>query len=119
MADGKHCPTCGKDIGIWPVFSAGLPNRIWCPHCSARLSYSGIAGVVFILLVVLAGAIVGAYFIAAAIPSLHPDTKPFAIAGILLGLWVLVELVVVCFLRNNRQLVRLEKEDPKQEEGYS
>ena len=21
---------------IWPIFSAGLPNRIWCPHCNAE-----------------------------------------------------------------------------------
>ena len=37
--EGKNCPNCGVDIGVWPVFSAGLPNRIWCPRCKSQLRY--------------------------------------------------------------------------------
>jgi len=39
LVDGKRCPSCQRDIGVWPILTAGLPNRIWCPHCHARLSY--------------------------------------------------------------------------------
>jgi uncharacterized protein (DUF983 family) len=39
--DGKHCPVCGEDIGLWPVMSAMYPTRIWCPHCRSRLGYQG------------------------------------------------------------------------------
>src|SRR4029079_17582430 len=39
MDVGRDCPNCKADIGVWPVVSAGLPNRIKCPHCSARLQY--------------------------------------------------------------------------------
>ena len=39
MADGKRCPACGHDIGIWAVVSAMWPTRVWCPHCGARLRY--------------------------------------------------------------------------------
>jgi len=42
MRDGKHCPECEKDIGVWPVLSAGLPSRVHCPHCHARLTYGNI-----------------------------------------------------------------------------
>ncbi len=41
MANGKVCPACAKDIGVWAIFSAGGPSRIRCPHCRARLRYDG------------------------------------------------------------------------------
>jgi len=75
VADGKHCPACGRDIGLWPVFTAGLPNRIWCPHCSARLSYRGIAGVVVVLLVALAGTVAVGWYAAGAIPDVPCPTS--------------------------------------------
>src|SRR5438552_3882876 len=104
MVDGKHCPACDRDIGVWPIFAAGLPNRIRCPHCSARLGYRGIGVVILALVVVLAGTAGGALYAASVIPGLHPDTQPVAAAGLLLGSWVLVELAAALFLRNNRQL---------------
>src|SRR5579872_2331267 len=39
MEDGKHCPTCGKDIGFLPIVCAISLSRIWCPRCSSRLQY--------------------------------------------------------------------------------
>jgi hypothetical protein len=39
MSDGKHCSNCGKNIGLWPDCSAGLPSRIWCSACKSRLCY--------------------------------------------------------------------------------
>ena len=63
MGDGKHCPGCEKDIGVWPVLMAGLPTWVRCPHCRARLSYgnSGLVMAVlsaFFLLLILGGIIV-------------------------------------------------------------
>ncbi|MBX9581454.1 MAG: hypothetical protein K2X87_14230 [Gemmataceae bacterium] len=69
MGDGQHCPACGRDIGVWPVFTAGLPNRVRCPHCSARLGYHDIGWVVVVLLLVLAGVLVGAYYAVGLIPG--------------------------------------------------
>jgi membrane protein implicated in regulation of membrane protease activity len=112
VADGKHCPACGQDIGVWPVFTAGLPNRIWCPHCSARLSYRGITGVVLVLMVMLAAVAAGAYFVVATVPGLHPTTQPVAVAGVMLVAWVVVELAVVKFLRGHRELVCRDRTHP-------
>ena len=53
MGDGKHCPNCGNDIGVWPVFSAAWPSLIWCPRCKSRLRYGNTALVIAVLLVVL------------------------------------------------------------------
>jgi hypothetical protein len=105
MVDGKHCPACGRDIGLWPVFLAGLPNRIWCPHCAARLAYRGIGGVVVALLVALAAASAGAHFASAAFADTGPNVRLAVFVGVLLGGWVLVELAAVWFLRGNRPLV--------------
>src|SRR5262245_40699918 len=51
-ADGKHCPACGEDIGIWPIASAILPGRAKCPHCGTRLAWNGgyTATIVMVLL---------------------------------------------------------------------
>jgi hypothetical protein len=106
MTDGKNCPVCQRDIGIWPVFAAGLPNRIRCPHCSARLTYSRLLGVLLVLLVALAVTGAGSWYAAAAIPGLHPNQHKLAAVGIMLGLWVLIELAAAQFLRNKRVLVQ-------------
>jgi len=39
VRDKNACPVCGANIGIVAVFKAPLPNRIFCPHCGARLRY--------------------------------------------------------------------------------
>jgi hypothetical protein len=39
MPTGNDCPVCGENIGMWAVFRAPLPNRIYCPHCRERLRY--------------------------------------------------------------------------------
>jgi hypothetical protein len=103
MADGMHCPECGKDIGVWPIFSAGLPSRIWCPHCHSRLRYRNTTGVLLLILLVLVGVLAGAYFTASALPT--SQTIGLVIFGVIaLGAWVPVELVVTWFLRNYREL---------------
>jgi uncharacterized protein (DUF983 family) len=109
MGDGKRCPACGQNIGVWPVFSAGLPNRIRCPHCSTRLRYHDAGWVVIVLLFVLAGVIAAGYYAAELIPGLDPRFRPAAAVGIMLGAWVVVELVAARYLRGNRRLVRRDR----------
>jgi hypothetical protein len=41
MDTDNDCPKCGREIGVWAVFKAPLPNRIYCPRCGARLEYGG------------------------------------------------------------------------------
>jgi len=63
MPEGNDCPECGKSIGMGPVFKAPVPNRIYCPHCKARLRYGGTGGLIAaaslltVLLVLAAGAV--------------------------------------------------------------
>jgi uncharacterized protein (DUF983 family) len=101
MADGKHCPACGTDIGIWPVFSAGLPNLIRCPRCKVRLGYQGIGAVLAVLLLVLGAVLAVAYVVAG---SFQSNYRFFAFLVIVLGAWIPVELVVVFYLRTNKTL---------------
>jgi hypothetical protein len=40
MQDGRHCPECGKDVGIWAIKFAWFSNgRVRCRHCRRDLRY--------------------------------------------------------------------------------
>jgi len=101
MADGKHCPACGADVGIWPVFSAGLPNLIRCPKCKARIGYQRIGAVLAILLVVLCVVFAVAYVVAGFFES---NYRLLAFVVVVLGAWAPVELGVALYLRTNKIL---------------
>jgi uncharacterized protein (DUF983 family) len=101
MADGKHCPACGTDIGLWPVFAAGLPNLIRCPRCKARLGYQGIGAILTVLLLVLGGVLAVAYVVAGFFRNNYPF---FAFLVIVIGAWIPVELAVALYLRRNKIL---------------
>jgi hypothetical protein len=56
--DGKHCPACGEDIGIWPIVSAIVPGRSKCPHCQTGLTWKGAyvaTGVMVLLTLAITG----------------------------------------------------------------
>jgi uncharacterized protein (DUF983 family) len=110
MADGRHCPACRWDIGLWPVFKAPLPHLIRCPHCSARLRYSRVGGVAAVLVVVVAGLAVGGHFAAGLIAAawaedIQPMARLVVFSWLLLAGWIPVELATAWFLRGNRRLV--------------
>jgi hypothetical protein len=109
MADGQHCPACARDVGIWSVFSAGLPNLIWCPHCTARLGYRGTLGMCVVLTFATVAVIGGAFYTAASIPGLTFRVWVAVFAGLAFAAWVPVDLVVVWYLRRNCELVWLNK----------
>jgi hypothetical protein len=106
MSDGKHCPACGKDIGLWSVLSAGLPTRVRCPHCQARLSYGGDSALMvglFAILLVAAGA--AFYFARQIHPSMHSRFY-FTLVLLALALMLPVELAATLYLRRHGVLTK-------------
>lgn len=108
MDDGKHCPDCGKDIGIWPIFSAGLPNRIWCPHCSSRLKYRVTAGMLLVLTLLVVGLTAGAYYISSRYAGMNWRLWAMVFAGLVIVPWIVVELAIAAYLRSRRKLERVD-----------
>ena len=109
METGKDCPQCGKDIGYWPVFSAGLPNRIWCPHCTARLKYENSWDVLIILLAALTAITAAAAYISFIAVDVHARyVRPLLFIAIMFGAMIPLELVATWFLRNNKKLVCID-----------
>jgi hypothetical protein len=104
MRDGKHCPNCGEDIGIWPIFSAGLPNRIRCPHCKVRLSYERIWRVLLGVCALLAVVLAGSYYAVQLLPLKTDFDYLIAFLAIFFAVWVIVELLVANYLRNKKVL---------------
>jgi hypothetical protein len=109
MADGKTCPKCAKDIGIWAVFSAGMPSRIICPHCRSRLVYDGAIAIFAIPFVVICICAVIAH---EAIADLGVPRPGVYVALLFVMTWIPVELLLVLYLRENRT-IRLADPDRK------
>ena len=107
MSDGKHCPGCTKDIGIWPVLMAGLPSWVKCPHCQARLSYGGggfiVAGLFGLLLLLTAGA----FFFARQHYTANALRFYVLLAVVVIALWLPVELMATLCLRKWGKLEKL------------
>lgn len=108
MSDGKHCPSCGQDIGVWPVFSAGLPNRVRCPHCKARLAYRDVLGLVIVLCVLGVALLAASMFTVQQFGLTGGPQRALTFAGLVLGVWVPVELAVAFYLRGTKELRRVD-----------
>ena len=39
MSNGRNCPVCAEDIGLWPIVYSSAPRKIKCPHCKSILAY--------------------------------------------------------------------------------
>jgi hypothetical protein len=107
MSDGKHCPVCGKDIGIWPIVAAGLPYRIWCPHCATKLHFVKSLDVMLVLLVLIVTVVGGAYFVWWEVFASQFAVGALVFAALCLGPWVPLELAAALFLRSRRNLARV------------
>jgi hypothetical protein len=113
MQDGKICPVCEKDIGLWPVFTAAMPSRVTCPHCRTRLHYADtgvlVATLVALFLVFAAGAF---FFVIRFVPYTRLE---FALVwgGLILALWLPLELLVAFYLRANKTLRAAEPARPQ------
>jgi uncharacterized protein (DUF983 family) len=105
VANGKDCPHCGKDIGVWAIFAAGSPSRIRCPSCHARLKYDGAIALMAIpyIIVLLCAVIVHEAAVDAGIP------RPGAyVAVLVIVTWIPIELLLTLFLRDRRTLHLVE-----------
>jgi FlaA1/EpsC-like NDP-sugar epimerase len=106
MSDGRHCPACGKDIGLWPVVAAPLPNLVRCPHCRTRLKYRGTAWLFVVVIFVALIVAVGAYAVAQRLIG-EPDLLTAATAVIILVVaWVPIEVFLAAYLRRTKVLTR-------------
>ena len=105
-ADGTVCPSCAKDIGVWSIMRAPLPNiGFRCPHCKVALKYMpvqwGFIGVLILLfapvMVVLAATTF--YFLGVTILA----TVVYFV--VIPALWVPFELLVARRHRARSQLI--------------
>ena len=101
MANGKVCPACGKDIGVWAIFAAGVPSRIRCPHCRARLQYDGAIRVVVLPFAIVVVAALLGHEAAVDLGIVRPG---LIIAFLALLAWVPIELLLALYLRDHRTL---------------
>jgi DNA-directed RNA polymerase subunit RPC12/RpoP len=104
MSDGKHCPACGKDIGVLAVLLAGMPTRIRCPHCKARLTYgSSVLLVLGVMTLVALATVASCYAVSRYFGARYSFTDPvkfYGVAiGLVLGLWIPIELAFTVYMR--------------------
>ena len=97
--DGRHCPSCLGDIGIWAIVKAPLPIFVRCPHCSARLAYRSAWGLLITACVVVFAIGIGMLYVLDAIGVSNSVTKFVAVMTVLLVLWTLFEFVGAQYLR--------------------
>jgi hypothetical protein len=106
MANGRNCPVCGKDIGVWSIFSAGMPSRIRCPHCRALLRYDGS---LFLVAIPFVLAMLAALILHEAAIDLGITRPGLFVVVLLLVTWVPIELLLALYLRENRRLHPVER----------
>jgi len=102
--DGKHCPKCARDIGIWPIFKAALPSSLRCPHCGARIHYADAGLVIAAMLTAVAGLSYLAYVVANKLVPENASVRLWTFCALLVAMWVPIEYAVARFLRQNRRL---------------
>lgn len=114
MNSGEVCPSCGAHVPFQAVYFAGLPTRIRCDSCSARLRYAGTGGLQVVeLLAIACVAGVGLSLGVVASNSLLP-VATIALAVCILG-WAVVEGVMTLHLRRKSTLefVRGRDSEPR------
>jgi hypothetical protein len=99
MNDGKHCPACSQDIGLWSVLTAGSPSRVRCPHCKHRLVYANSGALVASLLVLLLALGAVAFYFVRQVYSANRLPFHLWLAGVVLAAWLPVELAAAVYLR--------------------
>ncbi len=97
MPSGNNCPACHENIGIWPVFRAPLPNRIYCPHCRERLRY-GDTGLLIVAAMALLIVVVVSGFLTAVALELTGPVALAVVVGVLLFGGAALEIVFVLIL---------------------
>jgi len=101
MANGKTCPACGKDIGVWAIVAAGLPSRIRCPHCRTLLRYDG---ALVLMALPFAIVIASALILHEVAVDVGVPSPGLLIIVLVLVTWVPVEFLLAMYLRDYRTL---------------
>jgi hypothetical protein len=107
MRNGKHCPGCGKDIGIWPVLTAGLPSWVRCPHCKARLSYGRSGALILNLFCLLLLLSFGIFYFVGRRYAAGGLWFHLFLVSLILAAWVPVEFAATLYLRSRGELEKL------------
>ncbi len=115
---GRKCPGCGEDIGLWAIVKAPLPNKIKCPHCKIRIEYENagwwlvlVSTIVYISIICIVAyqveiALTTKRYIFNTLSTLHMALIIFLICMVL-GL--IIEFIIATYLRNNKNLIIQKK----------
>jgi len=112
MERKSDCPHCGEDIGLWPIISAGLPNRIKCPRCKTRLRFKTNSWLhfFFVALPLLVLFLAVSQWITEYLASSAPRSMQILIFTILfVSLWLLYEIPNAIYLRKSKVLETVRK----------
>ena len=105
MADGKHCPACGRDIGYRSVIFATSPMHVRCPSCGAHLAYAKSWRVVFVLLIVSCIPVAATFYVGRLLtPAVGSIGRGCWLAGSFLFWGIVLELAATRFLRERKVL---------------
>lgn len=101
---GANCPSCQQDIGILSVFFAPSPTRIRCPHCSTRLCYTGVRGLLWILAFAAAVTFGCSYALLDLLAIESSALRFLAFVALFIVVWAPIELAIAFYLRKNKTL---------------
>lgn len=122
--DGKLCPECNQDIGLWAIIKLSWPTKLKCPHCGTKLRYTPwqipfvvLSVIVYLLVVALVISLI--YLIIANHFALMSRPNIIWVGGVIclfnVALWVLFEIMIANRLRNYSKLEM--KDDSKKSSG--
>ncbi len=117
MASGSECPNCRRDIGLWGIIKAPLPNRIYCPHCRERLWYRDAGLLITVFAVILVALIAASLGAAWAVGSDEPLLALGAAVAVLVAGFVPFEVAyALCLRYGDYQLALADAPDDWDEE---
>lgn len=112
MSDGKHCPACSRDIGVRPLLRTLSLDRVWCPHCRARLAYRDAAWLARVAYAVAVPLAAGALYAVTSVGVPNGPQLVIAYFALLLAFAVPLELAAISYLRRTKTLSRWGAESP-------
>ncbi|MDH4317053.1 MAG: hypothetical protein OEV64_01565 [Desulfobulbaceae bacterium] len=104
---GTTCPICAKEVGVWSIIKAPLPNLIRCEHCNGALvyeknSWSLVIFSVVLYLIMVGGMLTIAYLNLETI-ALGKFAITWAISSVLY--WIIGEFSITAYLRSKEKLI--------------
>ncbi|MCK5851920.1 hypothetical protein KAH27_02720 [bacterium] len=107
--NSTDCPNCKKDIGVWSIYKAGLPNMIKCPHCKSKLRYEPSGWKMVLISYAISIPIFAAiYFFVSNCLSLSKNGQIIAMVLLIFLAWTPFEIYFVRRLRSKHELLLKE-----------